>query len=251
MIGKTPGPVSRDWKERPSSPPEALFDRVAPRYDLLNRLLSFGLDPSWRRHVVSLLPSRPGQRALDLATGTADQALALASAGGRFAKVIGLDVSSGMLDIGRRKVAARGLTDRVELVAGDAEAIPLPDASFDAVTMSFGIRNAAAREKVLKEMLRVLVPGGRAVILEFSLPGARLWRWPYLAYLRLAVPALGALLAGNAAAYRYLGRSIEAFPSPKEFERMMESAGFAGVEARPLTLGVVTAYQGERPLPPT
>ncbi len=219
-----------------------MFDTLAARYDALNHVLSFGLDTIWRRRVAARLPDRRGLQILDLATGTADQILALSPDGDRVVRVVGLDRSRKMLERGRRKIERRGLVAVTELVSGDAAAIPFGDGSFDAVTISFGIRNMPDPSLVLREMRRVLAPGGCALILEFSLPGRWLWRQMFRFYLRWIIPGWGGVLAGQTEAYRYLGRSIESFPCGAEFCALLASAGFQEIRAIPMTFGVVTLY---------
>lgn len=223
-----------------------MFDRIAPRYDLCNRLLSFGTDLRWRRKLVRLLPARPDMELLDLATGTADQAIALLRGDRRIVRALGLDMSEQMLAVGRHKVAGLGLAARLELRTGDAGAIPVPDTSCDVVTISFGIRNVVDVSQSLREMLRVLRPGGRALILEFSLPHP-VFRPLYLFYLRHILPPLGHAVSGDSAAYRYLNQTIETFPCGMAFCDLMRAAGFTCVQHHPLSLGIATIYQGDKP----
>lgn len=222
----------------------AMFDRISARYDLLNRLLSLGLDGRWRRRLVAAAELRSGQRALDLATGTGDVALALRRRHPQVA-VVGLDPSRGMLERARAKERpARGEPCRWS--EGVAEALPFADRSFDAVTMAFGIRNVVSRERALAEAVRVLRPGGRLAILELAEPrsgalaaASRLW-------VRQVVPRLGALL-GSAAAYRYLQRSMAAFPGPQEFARQLAAAGLEVTEVSALGFGACTLFVARRP----
>lgn len=223
-----------------------MFDRIAPRYDLLNRLLSGRRDVAWRRRLAPFLAGRRGLRLLDLATGTGDQILHLLDAGADLSEAVGMDMAEQMLVRGRAKIAARGLAARVHLQAGDATCIPAGDASFDAVTIAFGIRNVGDVVGALREMRRVLRPGGRALVLEFSLPAHPLMRAGYTFYLRHLLPVLGGLLSGDAAAYRYLNRTIEAFPYGDAFCALMREAGFREVSATPLTWGVATLYKGDK-----
>jgi demethylmenaquinone methyltransferase/2-methoxy-6-polyprenyl-1,4-benzoquinol methylase len=222
----------------------AMFDAIAPRYDLLNRLLSLGIDQGWRRRTVEALQLHAGHRVLDLATGTADLAIQIARRGDDIA-VVGLDPSTGMLAIGRDKVAAAGLGDRVTLVEGDAEQLPFADASFDGVTIAFGIRNVPDRPRALREMARVVRPGGRVAILELSEPRGGILGPLARFHVHQVVPRLGALLSG-AREYRYLQQSIAAFPPPDEFAATMASSGLAVVEVAPLTFGVAALFVAER-----
>jgi demethylmenaquinone methyltransferase / 2-methoxy-6-polyprenyl-1,4-benzoquinol methylase len=221
-----------------------MFDAIADRYDRLNRLLSLGLDGRWRRRAVRLVDPQPGQRVLDLATGTAELALAMARVAG--VSVVGLDPSEQMLAIGRRKVARRGLSGRVELGLGDAEHIPLETDSVDHAVIAFGIRNVPDRARGLSEMARVVRPGGRVVVLELTEPRGRLLgalpRW----YLRHLVPWVGAALSG-AREYRYLQESVAAFPAPQAFADLMARAGLVEVRWRALTAGVAGLFVGKVP----
>lgn len=232
-------------------PPEALrpgsgamFDRIARRYDLLNRLISLGLDRGWRRRTVRAVEPRDGGRYLDLATGTADVALEiLRQAPG--AEVVGVDPSAEMLAIGRRKLAARGAS-RARLERGEAERLSFDDGSFDGVTIAFGIRNVVDRGAALAEMARVIRPGGRVAILEGNEPRGGLTSPFARFHLRHIVPRLGAWLSGQRE-YRYLQTSIAAFPPSEEFAAMMRRRGFEDVVVRPLTFGAVCLYVGRVP----
>lgn len=220
-----------------------MFDRIAGRYDLLNRLLSVGIDRRWRREAVRSLGCRGVCRVLDLATGTADLALAIALALPQ-ASVVGIDPSEGMLAVGRRKVARRSLTDRVRLEAGDAQSLDAPDGSFDASVIAFGIRNVPDRARALQEMARVTTHGGRVVVLELGEPQPG----PFGAIARLhvhhLVPLIGGIISGRDE-YRYLTKSIAAFPSSDRFAQTMAEAGLDDVRVLPLTFGAVNLYVGE------
>ncbi len=224
-----------------------MFDRIAPRYDLLNRLLSFRCDVAWRRRMARQIPEGGQLRLLDIATGTADQIISLMEKNKGITSAVGVDMSEGMLGVGRDKIEKLKWSDRVTLRTGDAMKIPEPDGRFDVATMSFGIRNVLNVTEALREIRRVLNPGGRALILEFSTPGNPLFRPLYFFYLRHILPILGGWLSGDASAYRYLNRTIETFPSGKDFCAIMESAGFINVKAIPLTFGIASIYQGDRP----
>jgi demethylmenaquinone methyltransferase/2-methoxy-6-polyprenyl-1,4-benzoquinol methylase len=221
-----------------------MFDRIARRYDLLNRLLSLGQDQAWRRQTVRALDLRPGFRVLDLATGTADLALLVAGAADGV-EVIGLDPSSGMLGIGRDKVAARGLADRISLRQGDATALPFERHSFDACCIAFGIRNVPDRVRALAEMARVTRPRGRVAILELSEPCGALAPLARF-YVHRVVPALGRLLSGEGE-YRYLQESIAAFPAPRAFTELIAASGLDPVACTPLTLGACHLFVAEAP----
>jgi demethylmenaquinone methyltransferase / 2-methoxy-6-polyprenyl-1,4-benzoquinol methylase len=225
-----------------------MFDRIAHRYDLLNRVLSLGIDQRWRRRTVRALAldTVAGRgRVLDLATGTGDLALLVARSHAHIA-VDGLDPSERMLDEARTKIRDAGLADRIKLVTGDAQSLPYPDGSFDGVTIAFGIRNVPDRALGLREMRRVTRPGGRVAVLELSEPGGGLLGRIARFHVRTVVPRIGALLSG-AREYRYLQESIAEFPSASEFAGMMGEAGLEPVRVIPLTLGVCHLYVGERP----
>jgi demethylmenaquinone methyltransferase/2-methoxy-6-polyprenyl-1,4-benzoquinol methylase len=221
-----------------------MFDGIAARYDFVNRVISLGIDQSWRRKTVAALELAENARALDLATGTGDLALLIASAAPS-SRVVGLDPSRKMLDVAHEKVAAAGLAERIELVLGDAEALPFPDATFDGVSIAFGIRNVPDRARALAEMARVLRPGGRAAVLELSEPRGGILAPLARFHVHTVVPWLGALLSG-AKEYRYLQRSIAAFPPAEEFAAMMERAGLRVRAVEALTFGVCHLYVGER-----
>ncbi len=218
-----------------------MFDGIAARYDLLNRLISLGLDGRWRRRLVEAVAPAEPRRVLDLATGTADVALALAR---RYpqAQVWGLDPSANMLAVGRRKLT--GLEGRVTLVEGDAQRLPFGEGELDACTIAFGIRNVPDRDAALREMVRVTRPGGRVAVLELSEPRGPLGPFARL-HVHGVVPALGALLSG-AREYAYLSRSIAAFPAPETFAGQLAAAGARDVTLTPLMLGAVHLYVGSR-----
>jgi len=223
-----------------------MFNRISGSYDLVNRLLSFGIDVRWRKRIARHLPGGEALHVLDLATGTADQLLHLSAASHRMGKGIGMDLADGMLEVGRKKVGDRGLAEKISLEVGDATNIPADAGQFDATTISFGIRNVPDVSAALREMRRVLKPGGRALILEFSLPRNRLIRALHLFYLRRVLPRVGGIVSGDTEAYRYLNRTIEAFPYGDAFCDLMREAGFERVQATPLTFGVATIYQGDK-----
>jgi len=223
-----------------------MFNRIAPRYDLLNHLLSFGQDFFWRRKVAKYLnSSRNGKlEILDLATGTGDLLISLFRENPKITKAVGLDISENMLAICREKINSHKLTEHISLIQADVAAIPFPENSFDVVTIAFGIRNTADTFETLKEMHRILRPGGISLILEFSLPASRILRKCYLFYLRHFVPLLGRVVSGDNHAYRYLGKTVENFYSADDFCILMKEAGFLNVQANQLTAGVVCIYRG-------
>ncbi len=224
-----------------------MFDRIAHRYDLLNRVLSLGIDQRWRRRTVRALALDGPSRVLDLATGTADLALLIARQGPAV-RVVGLDPAERMLAVGREKTARAHLDDRVELITGDAQKLPFPEDSFDGVTIAFGIRNVPDRPRALREMRRVTRPGGRVAVLELSEPRGGLISRIARFHVHRLVPWIGGLLSG-AREYGYLQQSIAAFPPAEEFARTMEEAGLEMVRIERMILGVCHLYVAERPRP--
>ena len=220
----------------------AMFDRIAARYDLLNGLMSMGLDRRWRTRLVRSLELPAAAHALDVASGTADVALRIAAMHPD-ARVTGVDPSGGMLAVGARKVARRGLERRVTLTEGDAQSLTFPDDSFDGATISFGIRNVPDRLLGLREMARVTRPGGRVAVLELGEPRGSILASLARLHVHHVVPTLGALLSG-AWEYRYLQRSIAAFPPPDAFVALMEQAGLRDVRVERLSFGAVHLFVG-------
>lgn len=218
-----------------------LFCAIARRYDLINDLQSLGLHRRWKRRLARLTQLGPGQPALDVCCGTGDVALALARRG---ARVTGLDFSSEMLAVARRRAQARNLA--VDFVPGDALALPFPDATFDAVTISYGLRNLADFTAGLAEMVRVLRPGGRLLVLDFGKPTHRVWRAVYFAYLRLAVPVLGRLFVGRADAYAYILESLRHYPDPAGVAELLRRQGLERVQVWPLLGGAMTIHRAEK-----
>ncbi len=224
-----------------------MFDRISPRYDLLNHVLSFGQDILWRRKLARNAGLSESTEVLDLATGTGDLLIALLKAHRPLKRAVGLDFSENMLAICRQKLEKRGLDSDVELMTADACETGLPDGSFDLATIGFGIRNTADVPATLREIHRLLKPGGKAIILEFSMPGNRFIYRLYAFYLRRAVPLIGGLISGDRGAYAYLDSSIEAFHNPEQFTQTLKDAGFSTINATPLTLGVAHIYAGVKP----
>lgn len=222
-----------------------MFNQIAQTYDRVNRVLSFGFDLRWRKKVAKHLPLQKNLHLLDLATGTADQLIALFESKASIHSAIGIDLASEMLCIGEKKLQKKPYKHQIELQVGDAMQLPFEKNSFDACSFSFGIRNVADPLLALEQIWRVLKPGGRCLILEFSLP-PRPIRWPYLWYLRHFLPWMGGKLSREPKAYRYLNQTIETFPSGSEFLALMEKASFHHLKARPLALGAVTLYIGEK-----
>ena len=235
---------------RKTSPSRAsvwqMFDRIAHRYDLLNRILSLRRDVVWREKLAGFLQEQGDQNVLDLATGTADVLLSLFRKGNNIASAVGIDMSPKMLQLGQRKVVAHGLVDKIFFVRADAERLPFSESSFDAVTIAFGIRNMANVTMTLAEMHRVLKPGGKALILEFSMPQNWFVRRLYPFHLRGILPRLGAMISGDSYAYRYLNETVETFPYGEQFCDLMQQTGFTEIQVAPLTFGIATIYHGSK-----
>lgn len=224
-----------------------MFDAIAPRYDFLNRLLSFRRDVAWRNRMKRYLPHHKQQLdLLDVATGTGDVLLMLAKSS-RIQSAIGVDMAENMLALGRTKLGSTDVAIPVELRLGDACALPFANHTFDVVTIAFGIRNVENPLSALQEMTRVLRPGGRLIVLEFSMPKSKLMKLFYLLYFRYVLPVVGGLVSQNRSAYRYLNQSVEAFPSGKSFVDLMQQAGLQAVRIKHLTYGVASIYWGDRP----
>jgi demethylmenaquinone methyltransferase/2-methoxy-6-polyprenyl-1,4-benzoquinol methylase len=222
----------------------SMFDRIAPRYDLLNHVLSGGIDVRWRRRAVDVLEAAPGARVLDLCTGTADLLIEALRRDGR-ARGTGLDFSLPMLARAAGKIARRGLAGRAAVVAADVQRLPVRDGAFDGALMAFGIRNVAEPARALAEVRRALRPGGRLVVLEFSRPRGPIG-FLYRAYSRHVLPRIGGWVSGDRGAYAYLPASVERFATPAELGALMEGAGFTAVRWRPLTGGIAHVFQGDR-----
>ena len=220
-----------------------MFSSIAPRYDFLNRFLSLGTDRRWRREAVARIEPDTGGVHLDVATGTADIAMEIFRQKGKNAFVAGVDISAGMMRIGREKGARAGLGGRLAFVQAPGEALPFRDESFDSASIAFWVRNVGDRELGLREMCRVVKPGGRVVVLEFSQPETAFFGILYRFYFTRVLPRLGGLFSRRSA-YSYLPDSVRGFPPPREFAEMMRNAGCDPVTFRPLTRGIVTLYVG-------
>lgn len=220
-----------------------MFDGIAPYYDFLNRLLSLGIDVYWRKRAIRLLKEDAPKMVLDVATGTADVALETARQL-RPEKIIGIDIANEMLEIGRTKIDKRGLGTVIELQQGDSENLPFSDNTFDAITVAFGVRNFEHLEKGLEEMHRVLKPGGKLVVLEFSRPRVFPFKQLYNFYFRNILPTVGRLTSKDPRAYSYLYESVQAFPDREQFTDILSKIGFKSNQCIPLTLGVCAIYSG-------
>ncbi len=217
---------------------QAMFNAVAPRYDLLNRLLSLGYDKRWRKLAVNEFESVANKTYLDVATGTADIALEMASRQPPPHKIIGMDFSQSMLELGNNKVSD------IKLIPASAEHIPLKDKIFDGVITAFGVRNFSDAEQGLREMYRILKPQGKIVVLEFSFPQNGLLQWLYRFYFENILPLTGRIISGHKSAYSYLPASVATFPQGNTFKKMLEESGFENVSFKELTFGIVTLYTG-------
>lgn len=220
-----------------------MFDDISVRYDFLNRFLSAGIDISWRKKALKELKEIKPAFMLDVATGTADIAI-LAHKILHPKKIIGIDISEGMLEVGRKKIAKLGWNDKIELLTGDSEAIKFGDNTFDAVTVAFGVRNFQHLKKGLTEIKRVLRPGGKLVVLEFSKPNGVLIKPIYNFYMKKITPGIGKLFSKNRAAYQYLDESIKKFPEGKDFTNILDEVGYQKTSHKPLSLGICSIYCG-------
>lgn len=223
---------------------QRMFDEISPRYDLLNTVLSFGRDRSWRKRAVRKLNPPAGSRLLDLACGTGDFALAALRYCRGIGSVIGVDFAENMLALARRKYEQRGVEIPYEFRFGDARELPLEDESVDAITIAFGIRNVVDVPAALREMQRVLRPGGKAMVLEFSTPRGRVFGPLFHWYFRRVLPVVGGLISGKRSAYEYLPKSVGTFYTVDQFVDLMEQAGFSDVSADRYTFGIAVAYLG-------
>lgn len=225
---------------------QAMFDGIAPSYDKLNHVMSLNVDKLWRKHALREIVDGTPQQILDVACGTGDSTIAIAAAAGAGSRVIGADISEGMMALVMEKAAHEGVHDRIRLQVADGENLPYEEGTFHRVTCAFGIRNFEHKEKGLQEFYRVLRPGGKAVILELSVPRNKTVRWFYDLYFMHILPWIGGLISGNRAAYEYLPASVHAFPSPQAFCGMMTEAGFTNVRHKAFTLGLCRMYVGEK-----
>ena len=223
----------------------AMFDDIAFKYDFLNRFLSAGIDIRWRKKALQQIKSLEPKKILDVATGTADVAI-IASAMLKPDKIFGIDISDGMLEIGRQKIKKAGLEKTIELLNGDSETINFKDNAFDAVTVAFGVRNFEHLEKGLSEIKRVLKPGGKLVVLEFSQPKMPGIKSIYNLYMKVICPNVGKLFSKNRNAYKYLDASIKKFPEGKNFTQILDNLGYLNTYSKPLSLGICSIYCGTK-----
>ncbi len=221
-----------------------MFDNISGRYDFLNHLLSMGIDKGWRRKAISLLKSNPPARLLDIATGTGDFAIAALEA--HPGKVTGIDISEGMLESGRKKLVERNLSDKIELLKGDAENISFADNTFDAAIVAFGVRNFEDLDTGLTQINRVLKPGGQFIVLEFSNPKSFPIKQLYACYSRYILPTIGRMVSKDQAAYSYLPESVKAFPDGERFLKRMQLSGFINTKQKLLTFGIASIYSGTK-----
>lgn len=235
------------YKEEKSAKKEQvarMFDNISRNYDFLNHFLSLGIDRGWRRKAISLLSAAQPKEMLDVATGTGDFALEAMKLNPN--KITGIDISEGMLEIGRKKIAQRGLSDRIVLLSGDSENLPFPENKFDAVTVAFGVRNFENLEKGLSEIFRVMKPGATLVVLEFSKPARFPFKQLYNFYFKAILPVIGRVVSKDKAAYTYLPESVQAFPDGKRFESILNQVGFKNTTCTSLTFGISSIYTGQK-----
>jgi len=221
-----------------------MFDTISENYDGLNRVISLGIDVKWRKKVVKIVRKNNPKQILDIATGTGDLALMMAAL--KPDKIIGLDISEGMLSVGKQKIAKANLSEKIDMIVGDSEEMPFDDATFDAITVSFGVRNFANLNKGITEIARVLKPTGVLVILETSNPTKFPFKQGYKLYTNLFLPIVGKLFSKDKVAYSYLSESANSFPYGKEFNNILQKNGFKHTEDTPVTFGVATIYTARK-----
>lgn len=221
-----------------------MFDTISGNYDNLNRVISFGIDVKWRKKVLKMVSKSNPKTILDIATGTGDLAILMAETNAE--KIIGLDISSGMLEVGKKKIASKNLSDTIEMVLADSENMPFEDNYFDAITVAFGVRNFENLEKGLTEILRVLKPNGLFVILETSVPDKTPYKQGYNFYSKNILPLIGKLFSKDNVAYGYLSESAAAFPYGEALNNILRKTGFIDVVAMPQTFGVATIYSASK-----
>lgn len=217
-----------------------MFDTISKNYDGLNRVISFGIDLKWRKRMVKLLKKKAPKTILDIATGTGDLAIAMTQTGAE--KIIGLDISPGMLEVGKEKIVDKNLQDTIEMVVGDSEDLPFEDNTFDAITVGFGVRNFENLEKGLAEIYRVLKPEGTFMVLETSVPTKFPFKQGYRIYCNYILPTIGKMFSKDRSAYAYLSESASVFPYGEAFNNILAKIGFIGIENKPQTFGVASIY---------
>ncbi|THD67329.1 bifunctional demethylmenaquinone methyltransferase/2-methoxy-6-polyprenyl-1,4-benzoquinol methylase UbiE [Robertkochia marina] len=222
-----------------------MFDNISGNYDGLNRVISFGIDVKWRKKVVATVAGTSPKMVLDIATGTGDLAIQIAEKIPG-AKVTGLDISPGMLEVGKEKVSAKNLENRIDMVIGDSEALPFDDNTFDAITVAFGVRNFENLEKGLSEINRVLKPGGIFMVLETSVPVKFPYKQGYKLYAKTLLPLIGRIFSKDRSAYAYLSESASVFPFGEAFNNILRKTGFINVSDSPQTFGVATIYKASK-----
>jgi demethylmenaquinone methyltransferase/2-methoxy-6-polyprenyl-1,4-benzoquinol methylase len=225
---------------------EQMFDNIAHSYDFLNHAFSFGIDILWRKRAIKILKKENPKLVLDVATGTADFALEAVRMDLNADQIIGVDISEGMLEVGRRKIAERGWNEKVQLKRGDSENLPFDTSSFDAYTVAFGVRNFENLEKGLAEMNRVLKPGALGIVLEFSKPKKFPVKQLFSFYFKFIMPVIGKLISKDKRAYEYLPESVQAFPSGIDFENIMKKTGYVDTKVIPLSGGIASIYLGRK-----
>jgi len=235
-----------DYKERRAAEVGRMFTSIAPRYDLLNHILSFGLDKGWRRRVASETGKIDCKKILDVCTGTGDMAIELSRQWKGRVHIKATDFSRELIEIGERKIKKAGLNGTISFEESNAEALPYEDDQFDVITITFGLRNIMNRIQALKEFYRVTKPGGLFVCLEFSQPANRVFRALYSFYLIKLVPLIAAVSGSDPGAYRYLGMTIKDFPPPRKLVQLIESAGWRDVTHLSLASGIVAIHQGRK-----
>jgi len=235
------------YKEQSTSKKEQvaqMFDNISHRYDFLNHFLSMGIDKGWRKKAIKFLKPLNPKQILDVATGTGDFALQALTLNPD--KITGVDISTGMLEMGRKKIEKLNLTSKVELLEGDSENLPFQENKFDAVTVAFGVRNFENLEKGLTEIYRVLKPGALIVVLEFSMPRQFPFRQIYNFYFKAVLPRVGRMVSKDSAAYTYLPESVAAFPDGNDFITILNKTGFKNTACKPLTFGISSIYTGQK-----
>jgi demethylmenaquinone methyltransferase/2-methoxy-6-polyprenyl-1,4-benzoquinol methylase len=221
-----------------------MFDTISGNYDGLNRVISFGIDIKWRKKVLQLVSNKNPKTVLDIATGTGDLAILMTKTSAE--RIVGLDISAGMLDVGRKKIEAKKLSDKIEMILADSENMPFENNTFDAITVAFGVRNFETLEKGLAEILRVLKPNGIFVILETSVPEKTPYKQGYTFYSKNILPLIGKLFSKDDSAYQYLSESASVFPYGEVLNNILRKIGFIDVVSMPQTFGVATIYSASK-----